>query len=121
MNKWASGVGKAFRNLLKFRGLIILGVLMIPVIMGFFALRHHLAGPPAVKDAPWEVETYIYQNGIKQPAHTFYGQQYSTVNGTPTLLVYWEWNGKKYVKHTATKAFPQAQWGAVDIIKRPGQ
>jgi hypothetical protein len=118
MDKLLKGVGRAFRNLLRLRGLIFLAIILIPVIFGLFAVRQHQSAEPEVKDAPWLVQTYLYVKGIKTPSHTFYGQQYSTVNGVPTLLVYWEWNGRKYVKHEGTKSFPQSEWGAVDIVRR---
>ncbi|MDD5338179.1 MAG: hypothetical protein PHG35_02040 [Dehalococcoidales bacterium] len=115
-------LGKLIITLPRWGARIILLLIIIPFILGFFAVCQQQSTEPSVKNAPWAVQTYTYMDdGTKVRSRLFYGQQYSTVDGTPTLLNWYEWNGKKYILHKETTSFPQSEWGAVDIIKRPGQ
>jgi hypothetical protein len=99
--------------------IIVLGVIIF-VGLGFFSNCQKAGNEPPVKAAPWEIQTYTYTPTQRIPSRLYYGEQFSTFNNIPALINWYEWNGKKYISHKGIISFPDKEWGAIDIVRRPG-
>lgn len=115
-------IGKAFKVFKSWFGKILLLVIVTPVLLGFLANCQAANKEPDVAKVPWCIITYLYTKDgsltYRTPSHTYYGESYAVVNKQPALENWYEWNGKKYIKHEGVKVFDSKEWGAIDVIKR---
>lgn len=107
---------KLFKVLKIAIGTIIIGFLILSTISFFM----RPGSPPSVKDAPWAIQTYIYNDGVPRiPSRYYYAEKIQTIDGVNIAMEHWwDFDGKRYHKHSGDKPFPEKDYGIVEIIRR---
>ncbi len=100
-----------FRAIVRILSLVFLvGFVLLCIGTYIFSCAITSHNPPAIKDAPWAVQT---------SSRIYYGKEYSIVNGNPALIGYWTLDGKgNYHFYKGTMEFPKKLFGQVAIIRR---
>lgn len=116
----------AFTN--GWKGIIVLMVVIVVVLVGFFVMRHYIAesmndgkpapsatpvqvtaGLPTAKQAPYEVHTW---------SRTYYAvKAVKNKDGTTTITDYWEVNKNRWIFTKGSYNLDES-FGKVTIIKR---
>lgn len=95
-----------------FKRILTIGILLAIVVfigLGMLARCSMTDKPPSVKDAPWAIQT---------TSRVYYAKEFRLSGKVPEIRGYWTLEGKRYKFVDAEKAFEQAIWGQVKIIKR---
>lgn len=92
---------------------VLFGVGLFILIFGFSYIGScyfKATRPPPINDAPWVVQT---------SSRVFFTQNYSTVNGTPTIKGYWMQDEHGYYHYSdKVVVFPPKLYGNVAVIRR---
>jgi len=100
------------------RGIGVILVLMI--VLGVISFLFRLGEAPSISKAPWAIQTYS-NDEMRIPSRYYYAESVDIIDGTPVITGYWTYDGKKYRHQRGDKAFPLAEYGNIDIVRRKGQ
>ena len=74
--------------------------------------------PPSIDDAPWVIQTYS-NDEHRIPSRVYYANDMKILeDGTPVIIDYWRYDGKKYRHEKGEKPFPVDDYGSIGITRR---
>ncbi len=90
--------------------LTVCGFILLIVGTYLFSCVIKLNQPPAVKEAPWLIQT---------SSRIYYASKYSVVNGVPTITDYWVMDGNEHYREVkGSMPFPKREFGQIVVIRR---
>lgn len=85
--------------------IFLIGLVIAVGVGGFGYVTMKMHEEPAIKDAPWVIQTYS-QDGMSIPSRVYYASEVEMVNGNPVIKNYWTYNGQTYNKQSGEKELP---------------
>ena len=91
--------------MLKWIGRIIMVGILIVIILGAVAYCDIKKGaPPKIEDAPYAVQAYYEEKGLKFPTRYYYAENIEIIEGKAVLNNYWTYDGEKFNKQIGEKS-----------------
>jgi len=86
--------------------LFLIGVLLVLAlgIFAYFGLK--ATQPPDIKTAPYALQAYYEQEGLKFPTRIYYAESIEFEGGDAILTNYWTFDGEVYNKHNGERIIP---------------
>ncbi len=90
--------------------LAVCGFIILIVGTYIFSCVAKPAIPPAIKEAPWLIQT---------SSRVYYASQYEIVNGVSVITDYWVMDAKEHYRFIkGTMSFPKREFGQIAVIRR---
>jgi len=88
----------------KWLGRLFLFGLVMLLVLGIFAY-YWLKGtqPPNIEDAPYALQGYYEDRGLKFPTRIYYAESIEFVDGEAVMTNYWTYDGERYKKHSGER------------------
>lgn len=111
-------MGKVFKWISR---LVVAGILVLMILGAANWFMNKTQQPPDVEKAPWVIQTYSFDE-MRIPSRVYYAEELTILeDGTPVVVGYWKYDGRKFTHINDEKEFPIDIYGEIGITKRPPQ